>query len=181
MGCKDSENTINEVKQSSIKLKNKIKELRKQRNKSYFYYSRGEELVKIINSFFNGLLIIGMLLDFTQKAQNIIIIFTIVTSWSMWSNLSKKAANNLSASNDLKIAEDLLNTYTKRINELSKKNILSEDQETQMTNMIVNIDVQLESLSTCNRIFNILIGISNDKDVKDICGNFLELTKKYNI
>lgn len=174
------ETSLKEVKVQANKLKQAIKDLRSKRKRSYIYYSRGEQFIKVINSIFSTLTMVGIMFQINTTYIHIFTLLTIISSWSLWANLAKKAANHMQTSADLQTAEDIVNTYIKRIDQLDKNDTISYEQQTQMTDMIIEIDVQLEHLSTCGRIYNVLLGISADSDIKHLCENFIDLTKKYN-
>lgn len=176
----DSNITLNYVKNEAYTLQKRINELKVKRLKLYRYYKYASTFFKFVNSLLSTLMVLTTVLELDDQTQKIIISLLMVSSCTLWANVDKKAYDYLIDSYDLQTALDLLNTYNIRLKEIQSDGIITLQQETQINNMIVNIDVQLAELTTCSRVFNILMGIAADPDLKNTCKIFMDATKKYN-
>lgn len=170
---------LKELKSECAELKKRIMELKMSRKKRSIVFNRVIMGFKAFNSLLVLLMILGDVFDWGEKMQKVMTLFLALSSLSFWTNLEKKAMDHLTKSYDLQTAEDLIKSYSKRIDEITSDNVISDQQQVQLSNMIVNIDAQLFALTECGRIFDVLMGLSADPEIKDACDKFVKVTKKY--
>jgi len=66
----------------------------------------------------------------------------------------------------------------KRIEEIKSDGVVSKDEQQQISNMMLNLDVQLSALSTCSRLVRLVSTVTSDTDINQLYGNFKNITEK---
>ncbi len=173
--------TLAEVKKEAEILKDKLVEVKLSRRKLYLQCKQIDVILKIINNVLIFLSMIFTLLpEINEDYKAGLSVITAFFSMTLWLGYTKKAEDYLLHSTDLQSAEDIVNACFEKIKDIQSDGIVTKDEQVQISNIMLNLDVQLGALSTCTRLVKLVTDVTADTDIKDLFDNFKNIKDKYN-
>ena len=172
--------TLSQVKSEAEELKKRIIEVKIERRHMYVQCIQIEQIIKILNNIFIFITAIFSFVNIDESYRSIFSIISAILSVALWSNYTKKAEEYLIHSNDLQSAEEIVEACSKKISDIQSDGIVTKDEQVQISKIILDLDVQLGTLSTCSRLIRLVSDVTSDTDIKQLYGNFKTITEKYN-